>query len=158
MDRQSVRQRFAREPHHLLASSSICLCFSRSIRFDVRLSQMPFDDGVGRNNGRCDGEWDSHSELKPTIPARHANRSAHCRFAQDLKQRRLLRILLSSSVLEFGRSPGAEGTGRDHHPQGFCAWLAGRRHQRADSSMERPTNSAFTPSRIAITSRTSTRL
>ena len=26
---------------------------------------------------------------------------------------------------EFGRSPGAEGNGRDHHPQGFCAWLAG---------------------------------
>ena len=26
---------------------------------------------------------------------------------------------------EFGRSPGAEGTGRDHHPQAFCAWLAG---------------------------------
>lgn len=26
---------------------------------------------------------------------------------------------------EFGRSPGAEGTGRDHHPQGFSAWMAG---------------------------------
>jgi uncharacterized protein (DUF1501 family) len=26
---------------------------------------------------------------------------------------------------EFGRSPGAEGTGRDHHPHAFCAWLAG---------------------------------
>ena len=27
---------------------------------------------------------------------------------------------------EFGRSPGTEGTtGRDHHPNGFCAWLAG---------------------------------
>jgi uncharacterized protein (DUF1501 family) len=26
---------------------------------------------------------------------------------------------------EFGRSPGAQGDGRDHHPQGFCAWLAG---------------------------------
>jgi uncharacterized protein (DUF1501 family) len=30
---------------------------------------------------------------------------------------------------EFGRSPGSEGSGpaagRDHHPQGFCAWLAG---------------------------------
>jgi len=32
---------------------------------------------------------------------------------------------------EFGRTPGAEfrnsskGTGRDHHPHGFSAWLAG---------------------------------
>ena len=26
---------------------------------------------------------------------------------------------------EFGRTPAAQGTGRDHHPQGFCSWLAG---------------------------------
>jgi len=26
---------------------------------------------------------------------------------------------------ECGRTPGAQGTGRDHHPQGFCCWLAG---------------------------------
>jgi uncharacterized protein (DUF1501 family) len=26
---------------------------------------------------------------------------------------------------EFGRTPGAQGTGRDHHPQGFTCWLAG---------------------------------
>jgi uncharacterized protein (DUF1501 family) len=26
---------------------------------------------------------------------------------------------------EFGRSPGAQDSGRDHHPEGFCAWLAG---------------------------------
>ena len=26
---------------------------------------------------------------------------------------------------EFGRSPGAEGTGRDHHPNTFSCWLAG---------------------------------
>ena len=26
---------------------------------------------------------------------------------------------------EFGRTPGAQGNGRDHHPQGFTCWLAG---------------------------------
>ena len=26
---------------------------------------------------------------------------------------------------EFGRSPGAEGDGRDHHPDAFSVWLAG---------------------------------
>jgi len=44
---------------------------------------------------------------------------------QDLKQRGLLDDTLVVFGTEFGRSPGAEGTGRDHHPQGFCAWLAG---------------------------------
>jgi len=44
---------------------------------------------------------------------------------KDLKQRGLLKDTLVVFGTEFGRSPGAEGTGRDHHPQGFCAWLAG---------------------------------
>jgi uncharacterized protein (DUF1501 family) len=43
----------------------------------------------------------------------------------DLKQRGMLEDTLVVFGTEFGRSPGAEGTGRDHHPQAFCAWLAG---------------------------------
>ena len=45
--------------------------------------------------------------------------------SKDLKQRGMLDDTLVVFGTEFGRSPGAEGTGRDHHPQGFCAWLAG---------------------------------
>jgi uncharacterized protein (DUF1501 family) len=44
---------------------------------------------------------------------------------RDLKQRGLLQETLVVWGTEFGRSPGAQGDGRDHHPQGFCAWLAG---------------------------------
>ncbi|HXJ76481.1 MAG TPA: DUF1501 domain-containing protein, partial [Candidatus Dormibacteraeota bacterium] len=44
---------------------------------------------------------------------------------QDLKQRGLLDDTLVVFGTEFGRSPGAQESGRDHHPQGFCAWLAG---------------------------------
>jgi len=44
---------------------------------------------------------------------------------RDLKQRGLLEDTLVVFGTEFGRTPGAEGTGRDHHPQGFSAWLAG---------------------------------
>ncbi len=44
---------------------------------------------------------------------------------KDLKQRGMLDYTLVVFGTEFGRSPGAEGTGRDHHPQAFCAWLAG---------------------------------
>jgi len=40
-----------------------------------------------------------------------------------------MRGLLEETIVvwgtEFGRTPGAEGDGRDHHPQGFSAWLAG---------------------------------
>src|SRR5689334_97112 len=43
----------------------------------------------------------------------------------DLKQRGLLDDTLVVFGTEFGRSPGAEGNGRDHHPQAFCSWLAG---------------------------------
>src|SRR4029434_6685251 len=44
---------------------------------------------------------------------------------RDLKQRGLMDETIVVWGTEFGRSPGAEGDGRDHHPQGFCAWLAG---------------------------------
>ena len=44
---------------------------------------------------------------------------------RDLKRRGMLEETLVVWGTEFGRSPGAEGTGRDHHPQGFSAWLAG---------------------------------
>jgi uncharacterized protein (DUF1501 family) len=44
---------------------------------------------------------------------------------RDLKQRGMLDETLVVCGTEFGRSPGAQGDGRDHHPQGFCAWLAG---------------------------------
>ena len=44
---------------------------------------------------------------------------------KDLKQRGLLDSTLVVFGTEFGRTPGAQGTGRDHHPQGFTCWLAG---------------------------------
>src|SRR5439155_23245157 len=44
---------------------------------------------------------------------------------KDLKRRGLLEETIVVWGTEFGRSPGAQGDGRDHHPQGFCAWLAG---------------------------------
>jgi uncharacterized protein (DUF1501 family) len=85
----------------------------------VRFVQLFHGGGGG-------GDWDAHSEIK----------SNHSQLAEqvdqpiagllkDLKQRGLLEETLVVFGTEFGRSPGAQGTGRDHHPQGFCAWLAG---------------------------------
>jgi uncharacterized protein (DUF1501 family) len=44
---------------------------------------------------------------------------------KDLKRRGMLDETLVVCGTEFGRSPGAQGTGRDHHPNAFSAWLAG---------------------------------
>jgi hypothetical protein len=96
-----------------------CLVARRLVERGVRFVQLFHGGGGG-------GEWDSHSEIK----------NNHGRLAKqvdqpiagllkDLKQRGLLKETLVVFGTEFGRSPGAEGTGRDHHPQGFCAWLAG---------------------------------
>jgi uncharacterized protein (DUF1501 family) len=78
------------------------------------------------HGGGGGGAWDAHSEIK----SNHTSLSTQvdtpiAGLLNDLKQRGLLDETLVVFGTEFGRSPGAEGTGRDHHPQGFCAWLAG---------------------------------
>src|SRR5262249_56329610 len=46
---------------------------------------------------------------------------------KDLKQRGMLEETLVVWGTEFGRTPHGEGAGggRNHHPYGFSAWLAG---------------------------------
>ncbi len=43
----------------------------------------------------------------------------------DLKQRGMLEETLIVCGTEFGRTPMAQGNGRDHHMAGFSIWLAG---------------------------------
>jgi uncharacterized protein (DUF1501 family) len=43
----------------------------------------------------------------------------------DLKQRGMLDETLVCWGGEFGRTPMAQGNGRDHHMKGFSMWLAG---------------------------------
>src|SRR5262249_42452931 len=43
----------------------------------------------------------------------------------DLKNRGLLKDTLIVWAGEFGRTPMAQGNGRDHHIRGFSVWLAG---------------------------------
>ncbi|MBI3416159.1 MAG: DUF1501 domain-containing protein [Verrucomicrobia bacterium] len=96
-----------------------CLAARRLVERGVRFVQLFHGGGGG-------GEWDAHSEIK----SNHGKLSAQVdqpvgALLKDLKQRGLLDDTLVVFGTEFGRSPGAEGTGRDHHPQGFSAWLAG---------------------------------
>ena len=96
-----------------------CLAARRLVERGVRFVQLFHGGGGG-------GDWDAHSEIK----SNHGKLSAQvdqpiAGLLKDLKQRGLLKDTLVVFGTEFGRSPGAEGTGRDHHPQAFCAWLAG---------------------------------
>ena len=44
---------------------------------------------------------------------------------KDLKERGLLDETLVVWSAEFGRTPMAQGTGRDHHKEAFTVWMAG---------------------------------
>jgi hypothetical protein len=97
----------------------LCLTARRLVERGVRFVQLFHGGGGG-------GAWDAHSGIK----ANHGKLSAQvdlpvAGLLKDLKQRGMLDETIVVWGTEFGRSPGAQGDGRDHHPQGFCAWLAG---------------------------------
>jgi hypothetical protein len=96
-----------------------CLVARRLVERGVRFVQLFHGGGGG-------GEWDAHSDIKGNHGklAKQVDQPI-AGLLKDLKQRGLLEETLVVFGTEFGRTPGAEGTGRDHHPQGFCAWLAG---------------------------------
>jgi hypothetical protein len=71
-------------------------------------------------------DWDMHGALKRDmqVNAREVDQ-ASAALIKDLKQRDLLRDTLVVWGGEFGRTPMAQGDGRDHHIKGFSLWLAG---------------------------------
>jgi hypothetical protein len=98
-----------------------CLGARRLIERGVRFVQIFHGSRGGA------GAWDAHGAIKK-------NHTEMCAQAdkpiagllKDLKRRGLLDDTLVVWGTEFGRTPGAQGgDGRDHHPFGFCAWLAG---------------------------------
>jgi hypothetical protein len=71
-------------------------------------------------------DWDMHGALKRDmqVNAKEVDR-ATAALVTDLKQRGLLADTLVVWGGEFGRTPMAQGDGRDHHIKGFSMWLAG---------------------------------
>jgi hypothetical protein len=97
----------------------LCLSARRLVERGVRFVQIFHGGGGG-------GAWDAHSEVKKN----HTDLSAQvdkpiAGLLKDLKRRGMLDETLVVWGTEFGRTPSAQGTGRDHHPQAFCCWLAG---------------------------------
>ena len=70
--------------------------------------------------------WDQHGGLKAGHEANAVRTDRPIAgLLRDLKQRGLLEETLVIWGGEFGRTPAAQGDGRDHHPYGFTMWLAG---------------------------------
>ncbi len=70
--------------------------------------------------------WDHHGGVKNGV-AKTASLvdQGTAALLQDLKQRGMLDETLVVWGGEFGRTPMAQGDGRDHHIKGFSIWLAG---------------------------------
>ncbi len=93
----------------------MCLMGRRMVERGVRYVQLI-----------CGG-WDAHGDCKGNhdAQAKKIDRPIAGLIA-DLEQRGLLESTLLVWVGEFGRTPIRQGSnGRDHHPYGFCAWMAG---------------------------------
>ncbi|MBT6498057.1 MAG: DUF1501 domain-containing protein [Planctomycetaceae bacterium] len=93
----------------------MCLMSRRMVERGVRYVQLI-----------CGG-WDAHGDCKGNheAQARKIDRPI-AGLITDLEQRGLLESTLLVWVGEFGRTPIRQGAGgRDHHPYGFSAWMAG---------------------------------
>lgn len=96
----------------------MCLMARRFAESGVRFIQVTHNDNKV--------QWDQHSDLKEGHEknAREVDLPI-AGLLTDLKARGLLEDTLVWWGGEFGRTPTAEGNGRDHNQEGFTMWLAG---------------------------------
>jgi hypothetical protein len=71
-------------------------------------------------------DWDHHGSIQRDmkITAAEVDQGAAA-LLKDLKRRDMLKDTLVVWGGEFGRTPMAQGNGRDHHIKGFSIWMAG---------------------------------
>jgi hypothetical protein len=71
-------------------------------------------------------DWDHHGNVKNdvAVTAREVDQPTAA-LIKDLKRLDMLKDTLIIFGGEFGRTPMAQGTGRDHHMKGFSMWMAG---------------------------------
>lgn len=71
-------------------------------------------------------DWDHHGGVKDQIAgiAKEVDQPVAA-LLKDLKARDMLKDTLVIWSGEFGRTPMAQGNGRDHHIKGFSCWMAG---------------------------------
>jgi hypothetical protein len=112
------------EPQHILdlygakpgdgSFASNCLLARRLAERGVRFIQL-YHRG-----------WDHHGGIKEGVKiVAGLVDQATAALVMDLKQRGMLDDTLVVWGGEFGRTPMAQGSGRDHHIRGFSMWMAG---------------------------------
>ncbi len=98
-----------------------CLLARRLVERGVRFIELISGTNVGQ-------DWDeAHFDLTGSH-ARMARKTDKpiAGLLKDLKSRGMLDSTLLVWGGEFGRTPLSQGdNGRDHHPYGFCSWMAG---------------------------------
>jgi Protein of unknown function (DUF1501) len=115
---------FKGEPEHILelygakpgdgSFASNCLLARRLAERGVRFIQLYHRD------------WDHHGSVKTHSAgtAKEVDQGVAA-LLTDLKQRDMLKDTIVVFGSEFGRTPMAQGDGRDHHLAGFTMWFAG---------------------------------
>ena len=72
------------------------------------------------------GDWDDHRDLSTELPKHTAAVDKPVAgLLTDLRERGLLKDTVVIWGGEFGRTPHAQGSGRDHNNKGFSLWMAG---------------------------------
>jgi hypothetical protein len=115
---------FGNEPRHILdlygaeqvdgTFGANCLLARRLAERGVRFIQLYHRD------------WDHHGAVKKHSQGTAAEvDQGAAALVKDLKQRGMLDDTLVVWGGEFGRTPMAQGDGRDHHIKGFSIWMAG---------------------------------
>ncbi len=114
----------SKEPKHILdlygcqpgdgSFASNCLLARRLAERGVRFIQLYHRD------------WDHHGAIKEHVQGTaHEVDQAMTALIKDLKARDMLKDTLILWNGEFGRTPMAQGNGRDHHQKAFSVWLCG---------------------------------
>lgn len=103
-----------------------CILARRLLERGVRFVQL-YNGGPLGGTPRIN--WDAHEDVRRNHDANGVQLDKPCAgLLQDLKRRGMLDDTLVIWSSEFGRTPfteGAQGKGRDHHPQVFTTWMAG---------------------------------
>jgi uncharacterized protein (DUF1501 family) len=93
-----------------------CLLARRLVERGVRMVQVYYGNGQ---------PWDDHGDITNHRNLARKTDRPIAALLKDLKGRGLLQDTLVLWGGEFGRTPTAQGKGRDHHGVGFSMWLAG---------------------------------
>ncbi|MFP6595961.1 MAG: DUF1501 domain-containing protein [Candidatus Hydrogenedentota bacterium] len=113
------------EPQHVLDLYGVSEVSDGSFAANCLLARRMAERGV-RFTQLYHRGWDHHSKLRSDIQvASKLVDQTSAALVIDLKQRGMLDDTLVIWGGEFGRTPMAQGDGRDHHIKGFSLWMAG---------------------------------